>query len=418
MSEGQTTTKQIGSFGALPRELLWSQDGQSLSFLLDDVSTAKAKSWGQISGDGMGTATVRPLPASIDLADWTRADKTNLCFMSGTVTSQGSTPIWLVQYSRKWWEPPIRIAPMGPVPGQLHGMAFAGSSSRLFALSEPQTRSAFVRFDLHGHGYQQILPGASGRYLDYSRDGYGVAYVTFRDDSLWVSKADGSDARQLKLPPETIELPRWSPDGRRIAYMARRPDRPWRIYLANVDNDEIREASEGDDNQGAPTWSADGRFLAYGGVECEHTLTCAIHRIDVATGKVQTLPGSAGLYTARWSPDGRYIAALHMEKHQLMLFDVKAEKWHKLADAIFQNDLSWSADSKYVYANIPGTDARIVRIRVVDGHQETALDLRSQDKFNLTELEDLQFSLAPDDSVILHRRIHSEEIYAYDLSKP
>jgi hypothetical protein len=85
-----------------------------------------------------------------------------------------------------------------------------------------------------------------------------------------------------------------------------------------------------------------------------------------------------------------------------------------LADAIVGTDLGWSWDSKYLYTDFPG-DARIVRIRVADGHQETVLDIRSQDNFNLAEPEDLQFSVAPDDSVIVHRQLHSPEIFAYDV---
>jgi hypothetical protein len=73
------------------------------------------------------------------------------------------------------------------------------------------------------------------------------------------------------------------------------------------------------------------------------------------------------------------------------------------------------ADSKYLYADIPGVGARILRIRAADGHQETAADLRFQDIFALAEVEDLGLSVAPDDSVILHCRTHSSEIYAYDV---
>jgi Tol biopolymer transport system component len=197
--------------------------------------------------------------------------------------------------------------------------------------------------------------------------------------------------------------------------MVRRTDHPWRIYLMQLDTGATREASEGNDNQGAPTWSPDGKFLTYGNVKCEETHSCAIHRIDLATGKVQTLPDSEGLVTARWSPDGRIIAALQLERHQLVLFDVRAGKWHTLADAINSADLSWSSDSKSLYTNIPGTDARILRIRVADGHQQTVLDIHALDTFDMAETGDLQFSLAPDNSVILHRGIHSQEIYSYDL---
>jgi hypothetical protein len=48
-------------------------------------------------------------------------------------------------------------------------------------LSEPQNRTALFRFDHRGQGYQQILPGASGSYLDDPRHGHSGAYVTFRD---------------------------------------------------------------------------------------------------------------------------------------------------------------------------------------------------------------------------------------------
>jgi len=98
-----------------------------------------------------------------------------------------------------------------------------------------------------------------------------------------------------------------------------------------------------------------------------------------------------------------------------MLFDVWTGKWRKLADAMNGTDLSWSADSKYLYADVHGTDPRILRIRVATGQQEAVLDLRVQDKTDLAEMDDLQFSLGPNDTVILHRRIHSEEVYSYEL---
>jgi Tol biopolymer transport system component len=211
-----------------------------------------------------------------------------------------------------------------------------------------------------------------------------------------------------------VELPQWSPDGKQIAYMASRLAPPWRINIVDVETGKTREASEGNDSQGAPNWSPDGKFLSYGGVDCEETNSCAIHRINLITGKVQTLPDSDGLYSARWSPDGRFIAALHLEQHRLLLFDVKSEKWRELADGVNGTDLSWSSNSKYLYFDVPG-EARIVRIRVADGQQEVVLSFRAQDEFNLSDVEDLQFSVGPDDAVITHRQISSPEIFAYDV---
>jgi Tol biopolymer transport system component len=415
-SEGGAAPREIGAFPAFSTGLLWTQDGEGLRFLLKDIPTDRAKLWGQISGEGMKTTTLRPLPPSIGSYErWSPATEKDSYFLSEEASIHDNTPIWLVRYGRKWWESPMQAVSALSVPGRVFGLAYSKELSRLFVLSEPQNRAAFLRFGPKAQGFQQILPGVSGVFLDYSRDGGWVTYTSIQDGVLWVSRADGSAARKITSPPDIVALPRWSPDGTQIAYTHRRPDQPWRIYVFNLKTGAAREASGNRDSQGAPTWSADGRFLAYGNVNCEQTNSCAIHRINLATRGVETLPRSEGLFTARWSPDGRFIAAFHLAEHEVLLFDVRSGKWHKLADAVAGSDLSWSADSNYLYANVPGTDARIVRIRITDGYQETVLDLPSQDKFDMAEADDLQFSLAPDDAVILHRRIHSQEIFAYDL---
>jgi dipeptidyl aminopeptidase/acylaminoacyl peptidase len=414
-SKDQMTPKEAGMFARIPRALNWSQHDQYLRFVLDDVSTSNAVLWGQLSGDDMKTVAMYPLPAALsEGGDWTPVRGTDGYFVWNATQDLGKAQVRLVKYGGRWWNPSIHAAPVPFVQGELNGITFVPEKSRLLALTKPKERTTFVRFDPRLQTFRQILPGASGTFLDYSRDGKWVTYVSYREDALWISQADGSGARQLTYPPEIAELPQWSPDGKRIAYMARRPGSPWRIYILDVETGKARVASEGDDSQGAPTWSPNGRFISYGRVNCEDTHSCAIRRIDLATGKVQTLPDSDGLFTARWSPDGRFIAALHLEQHQSMLFDVKAGKWHKLADGINGTDLDWSTDSKYLYVDFPG-EARIVRIRIADGHQETVLDIRTQDSFNLAETEDLQFSVGPDDSLILHRQMHSPEIFAYDM---
>jgi Tol biopolymer transport system component len=416
IDEDGSGAREIGSFAAVADALVWSRDGRRLSFVLQDISTAKLLSWGQISGDGMKTITLQTRPRSLIANDTSPcAAGWDACFERGPRTHLGSTTVTLVQYGQRWWERDLQVEPLGTVAGGVLAIASPKESAHVFVLDEPRARTAFTEFDPQSQTFRGILPGASGTFLDYSRDGKWVAYSQQEDGSLWVGRADGSDARQMTTGPDKVELPRWSPDGKRIAYMVQHGDRPWRINILELDSGATREASAGNDSQGAPTWSPDGRFLVYGNVECEQVQTCAIHRLDLATGQVHTLPDSEGLSTARWSPDGRFIAAMNAQEHRLMLFDVKTGQWHKLADMNNGPDLSWSADSKYLYANILGAAARIVRIKVSDGQQQTALDLNSQDKLDMAETKDIQFSLAPDDSVILHRRIHSEEIYAYAI---
>jgi Tol biopolymer transport system component len=416
ISENKPVPERIASFDALPNALNWGPDGKSLYLTLQDISTGKARFWAQLTGEEMGTVTLRPPPDPIRWdTDFTPAGDPDIYFVKESKPNNVATPVWKVKFGSRWWQPLIQLAPLRFVQGQIDGIAYDARTSQLLVLSTQLERAAFVSFAPRVKEFRPLLPGASGTFLNYSRDGKWVAYISLHDCTLVIGRPDGSEARQLTFPPELAELPRWSPDGRQIAYMSKRPDRPWRINVLDLQSGATREAAQSSDSQGAPTWSPDGRSIVYGEVECESTHSCAIHRIDLATGKVGTLPDSDGLMTARWSPDGRFIAAMNREKNQVMLFDLKSEKWRKLADAIPGPDLSWSADSKYLYANIPGTDARIVRIRISDGSRETMFEFHSQDKFDLADSEDMQFSVAPDDSIVLHHRNLSEEVYAYDL---
>jgi WD40 repeat protein len=418
ISEDRLVAKKIASFNSIPYAVHWSHHGSVVNFSLQDAQTYKTTQWGQLSGADLSIVTLRlpPNPLQIDV-HFAPTGNTRTYYFMGSSTSSLNTPVWKVKFGNGWWEPAVQIAPVRFVQGHLDAIAYSARTSRLLVLSTQTERAAFVSFDPRLKGFRPLLPGASGTFLNYSRDGERVAYVSLHDCALIVSRPDGSEARQLTFSPEMAELPNWSPDGSKIAYMSKRPDSPWRIHVVDLQNGTIREASQSDDSQGAPTWSSDGKSIAYGEVECAKARSCSIHRIDLATGKVGTLPDSGGLTTARWSPDGRFIAAMNPELNQVMLFDVRSEKWRRLADGIPGPDLSWSADSNYLYANIPGTGARIVRIRISDGSRKTMFEFQSQDKFDLADSEDTQFSVAPDDSIVLHHRILSQEVYAYDLEE-
>jgi hypothetical protein len=82
-----------------------------------------------------------------------------------------------------------------------------------------------------------------------------------------------------------------------------------------------------------------------------------------------------------------------------------------MADGVNGNDLSWSADSRYIFASRPaGDQPEILRISLKDAQAETAVDLSSFAK--LTGRIDTWFALAPDGSIILLRTLNANEIYS------
>jgi Tol biopolymer transport system component len=297
----------------------------------------------------------------------------------------------------------------------INGLAADTKSKRLFVLSGTHLQGDSIRYDAQTRSFTMMLSGVAATEVDISRRSGLAAYVRRADGTLWIGNLDGSEARQVSPAGMAVELPRWSPDEKRIAFMGRLPDRPWRIFIVPSEGGTPREAGKSDDNQGAPTWSLDGRFLIYGNVYCLGDGTCAIHRINLASGAVTTIPDSKGLATARWSPNGKYIAALNSTDHEVYILDVGHRGWRRLANDINGNDLSWSTDSKFIFATSSmNGPQRIARIPVIGGPEQIVLDIDSLGK-SVGRL-DPGFSLTPDNALILNRWISTSEIYALKYS--
>jgi Tol biopolymer transport system component len=134
--------------------------------------------------------------------------------------------------------------------------------------------------------------------------------------------------------------------------------------------------------------------------------------LDLRTHQTSVLPGSKGLFSPRWSPDGRYIAAIPLSGQGLLLFDFAMQNWTELARLPMGNP-NWSRDSKSIYFD-GGNDPAFYRVAISDHKLEPLFRLKNLRRASLYGWT----GLAPDDSLLVLRDVGTEEIYALDWQTP
>ena len=60
-------------------------------------------------------------------------------------------------------------------------------------------------------------------------------------------------------------------------------------------------------------------------MEVDHNT--AIYILELRTHDISTVPGSEGLYSPNWSPDGNIIVAKTSYDHKLVVYGCAARRW-------------------------------------------------------------------------------------------
>lgn len=281
-------------------------------------------------------------------------------------------------------------------------------------------RGEVMRYDFKTHALTPFLPGFSASGLNFTRDGQRMVYVSYPEDTLWQSRTDGTDRHQLTFSPMLAGVPRWSPDGSQIAFSGTLPGKRTQVFVIPAGGGTPEQLTSGDVDSGDPTWSSDGTSLAYAGPWSPQLTSVPIHIINLRTREVGALPDSAGMYSPRWSPDGRYLLASPLgPKTGILLYDFSLRSWQRLSDdkqgAAYP---SWTADGRCIYFNIPEQNHSVEsRICLTDRKVEQIADMAKTGTLALTSGGEWT-GLAPDGSILALRNTSTQEVYALEVKLP
>ena len=400
----------------LPR---FSPDGARIRFTIERPESSSNSLW-EIHSDGSDLHPVLPgwhKPPSECCGAWT-PDGRYYFFL--TADSSGGN-VWAMRESAGLFHrhsaAPFQLT-TGPL--SFESLVPSADGKKLF-VSALQGRGELVRYDPKSKQFVPFLTGISAGEVDFSRDDKWVTYVSYPDHTLWRSRVDGSDRLQLTYPPVLAGLPRWSPDATQIAYVAGQPGRPLQAFLISAQGGTPQQMLAENDPQVDATWSPEGKKIAFGrNVASRYEgETISILIIDLVTHQVSTVPGSKGLFSPRWSPDGQHLAALTLDSTKLLLFDFKTQKWSNwITEPGVVGYVNWSQDGSYLYYDSSYTDhPTFRRVKVGQTHSELLVDLKGLPRYLAPPAYGWS-GIAPDGAALFTRDLSTDEIYALDLDLP
>jgi len=404
-------SRKLTTVDGVPTAPVFSPDGTHLRFSIYDPKTNFASLW-EVAVDGTALHPLLPGRKERDecCGRWT-PDGQYFVFQS---VRQNVSNIWIRAEKagnlRKITSEPVQLTtgPMSfsnPVPSK--------DGKKLFVIGE-KLRGELVRYDGGSRQFIPYLGGISASEVEFSRDGQWVTYVTFPEDILWRSRVDGSERLQLTYPPVEAYMPSWSPDGTRIAFMSR-PGKVVKIVVVSAAGGNAQELTSEQRNEADPSWSPDGILLSFGReVGLNSSEPPNIQVMNLQTNQDSALPGSDGLFAPRWSPDGRYIAALRSDLTKLMLFDFTTKKWLELGKGAFAFP-NWSHDGKYLYFE-DSSQSEVRRVQISGKKFESIASLKEVRRPN--GVPGYWSKAAYDGSPLVMRDAGTQEIYALELQFP
>jgi Tol biopolymer transport system component/DNA-binding winged helix-turn-helix (wHTH) protein len=162
-------------------------------------------------------------------------------------------------------------------------------------------------------------PLTHGNTSDWDPDLSATGDLTFVSDQnggseIWSKARDGRPTRLTDLKASSVFSPRWSPDGRSIAFVASRGGRT-DVYLINAGGSGLRNLTMDGAVRDELAWDRNGDIL----VPTLREGGWRVERID-ARGRVSVVPNSAGVLTVK-SAGGRGLYAMKKDDDRLWRLD-------------------------------------------------------------------------------------------------
>jgi Tol biopolymer transport system component len=151
------------------------------------------------------------------------------------------------------------------IPGfsRIHGLSDISPSAPLAAFTGKRLLGwdVFV-YDIENRTHAALTDGGKSCRPRFSKDGRKIAFVSSAADGrgdVWIMNPDGSEKTRLTERDQTSDyFPAWSPDGRQIVFCSSEEHSPkkgrWSLYLIDVKSKRVIPFFSGPERALFPDW--------------------------------------------------------------------------------------------------------------------------------------------------------------------
>jgi len=226
------------------------------------------------------------------------------------------------------------------------------SRSQIAFVSEAEGFKEVFVADVLGENIRQIT-----RHKDltvspkFSPDGRQLAYTSYHpgNPNLYVTNLEaGKTTKAISRRPGLNLAPAWSPDGKTMVITLSKDGNP-DLYLMNTRGDVLDRLTKNAGINVSPSWSPDGKQIAF---VSDRSGRPHVYIMDLQTRGVRRITFQGNDNTEpSWSPKGDWIAYSGLYENRYQIFIIRPEGGQPVQLTWYRDDHespSWSPDGRQI----------------------------------------------------------------------